>query len=241
MGNNRMVAAVGTLAVALSLVLGTVSGSGGTTADAVPSRADLDAVSAAIPTAQLPAVTDSDSESATIRRAGEKAVASAVATSDCDGCGGRSAVVQVVRVSHRVAVAADNTATAWSSCANCRSSAVSVQVVIADDPVLLTVNNRALALNVTCTRCTTSAAAIQLIFAGGNRPELSAQARSAIARLETELAGRLSPSGHLRSGQTPDTSPQSSADQVAAQMEKIVAAEFGAGAVQRSVSVQVTG
>jgi hypothetical protein len=117
---------------------------------------------------------------------------------------------------------------------------VSVQVVFADDPALLTVNNRALALNVTCTGCTTSAAAIQLIFAGGNRPELSAQARNAIALLETELAGRLSP-GHLRSRQTPDTTPESSADQVAAQMEKVVAAEFGTVAVQRSVSVQVTG
>lgn len=202
--------------------------------------AEIDAAAAAIPSADTPTVMDHTVETERTGRAGVKAVASAVATSDCDGCDGRATVLQVVHVNGRNDAAADNSAAAWSSCVGCASSAVSVQVVVARDPAVLTANNRALALNVACDGCTTTAAAIQFVVTGENRRDLTAQARELIAQLEAQLADRLSNTARPEARRLDGVTAERLVEDTAQELERIIGSEIG-GTVQRSIDVQVAG
>lgn len=199
----------------------------------------LDTASSAIPSTADPAVTDIAQSTARSRAAGAKAVSSSVATSNCDSCSGQSTVFQIVYFDGAGTAKADNTAAAWSSCSDCMSSAVSVQLVVARRAQPLTVNNRAVALNANCTRCTTTAAAIQFVIAGGTRHDLSAQATTMIAQIQKQLADRLT--SPARSGaqrlQAPEAKSQ--VDDAAGRLAAIILSDIGATITARSIDVQV--
>ncbi|MFD4422234.1 hypothetical protein ACFWN7_12135 [Agromyces sp. NPDC058484] len=253
----RMRARVASLSAAV-VIVGTLVGTAANAA--VPSdwvwdwtdrhdriSSSLDTAAAAIPTAENPAVADNAVSEVRVRKPDLKGVASAVATSDCDGCDGRSTVFQVVYFNGRGAASADNSATAWSSCVGCSSSSVSVQLVVIRHPETITVNNRALALNVACDGCTTTSAAIQFVLAGGTRHDLSTQARELIAEIEEQLADRLAGAAQPDAAQ-PDARQRDGAssedlvEETAQQLEDIILSDLGVEvSLQRSVDVQVGG
>ncbi|WP_125610270.1 hypothetical protein [Specibacter cremeus] len=198
----------------------------------------LDAASSAIPSTANPTVGDNAVATARTSSSAAKAVASSVATSNCDGCSGTSTTFQVVYFTGTAATG-DNTAAAWSSCTGCTSSAVSVQLVVARRAQPLTVNNRALALNSGCVDCNTSAAAIQFVIAGGSYRELSSQAKALISEIQAELADRLQQPA--KNSQRRMAAPEAKAlvDDTAARLSKIIVSAVGGAAVQRNVDVQV--
>lgn len=199
----------------------------------------LDTASSAIPSAALPTVTDSALSTARSRSGGAKAVASSVATSNCDGCAGRSTVFQVVYFDGAGGAAADNTAAAWSSCTGCASSAVSVQLVVARRAQPLTVNNRAMALNVSCVQCTTTSAAIQFVIAGGLRRDLSSTAKGLIDQIQTQLADRLASSAQPGADRLRGPDAKTLADDTANRLAAIILSDVGATVTQRSIEVDV--
>lgn len=199
---------------------------------------DLDTASSAIPTSATPTVTDSAQWTARSRSVGAKAVASSVATSNCDGCAGRSTVFQVVYFDGSGA-AADNTAAAWSSCSGCASSAVSVQLVVARRAQPLTVNNRAVALNVNCVQCTTTSAAIQFVIVGGLRRDLSSQAKALIAQIQTQLSDRLAPAPKSGGARLREQDAKGTVDDTASRLAAIILSDTGATLTKRSIDVQV--
>lgn len=199
----------------------------------------LDTASAAIPSEAIPAVTDSAQSTAQTRSNDAKAVASSIATSNCDGCSAQSTVFQVVYFRGSGGAAADNTSAAWSSCAGCTSSAVSVQLVIARQAQPLILNNRALAVNANCVECTTTSAAIQFVIAGGNRRDLSAQAKAMIAEIQTQLADRLAPDASSGDPQLRSPEAKSLVDDTADRLAAIILSDIGATLTQSSIDVQV--
>ena len=74
---------------------------------------------------------------------------------------------------------------------------MSVQLVLAQRVEQLTVNNRALALNVACDACVTSAVSMQFVIAADRRRDISSEAVELIAQIEAELAARLAATGTL--------------------------------------------
>lgn len=203
--------------------------------------ARLDTASSAMPTAEDPTVSDHATSTVHAGRSESKGVASAVATSDCDGCAGTSTAFQVVYFDAADAAgAADNSAVAWTSCVDCSSSAVSVQLLIVRDPARLAVNNRALAVNVACDACATSATAIQFVLAGGPKRELTNRSRDLISQIEQQLAERLSGSS-ADSRQRDESTAYGLADETARQLEQVILSDLGGTTVQRSIDVQVAG
>lgn len=234
------VIALATTTVLASVAAGIPAGSGRSPGHDDRSRS-LDTVASAIPTPADPTATDTAEAAMHTAKAGSKAVASAVATSNCDGCDASATTFQVVYLDGRGDAAADNTAAAWSSCTGCRASAVSVQLVVARRAEALTVNNRALALNVACTGCVTSAAAIQFVIAGGSRRELSEQARALIDEIRAELADRLAGSPRATERRSTAPSAEALAAETADRLEDVIVSALGPASVRRHVDVQVAG
>ena len=199
----------------------------------------LDTASSAIPTSAIPTVSDSAQWTVRSRSVGAKAVASSVATSNCDGCAGRSTVFQVVYFDGAGAAAADNTAAAWSSCSGCASSAVSVQLVLARRAQPLALNNRAVALNVNCVQCTTTSAAIQFVIAGGSRRDLSSQAKALIAQIQTQLSDRLAPAAKSGGAPLRGQDAKGLVEDTASRLAAIILSDVGATLTKRSIDVQV--
>jgi Fe-S cluster biogenesis protein NfuA len=197
----------------------------------------LETASSAIPTAANPVVSDTAQGAARISASPAKAVASSVATSNCDGCDAQSTTLQVVYFDGSTGASADNTATAWSSCVGCASSAVSVQLVVAHRSMPVTVNNRALALNAVCAGCTTTSAAIQFVVAGDTKRELSEQAKVLIARIQAQLADRMTDSSADQGQQKAQA--DSLATETAKKLESVIISDLGPASVQRLVDVQV--
>ncbi len=197
----------------------------------------LDTASTAIPTAGQPTVEDSAQSTVRTASSTNKAASVSMATSNCDGCSGVATTFQVVYFDGKK-VNADNSAAAWSSCVGCSSSAVSVQLVVARRAAALTVNNRALALNVECTECTTTSAAIQFVISGGTRRDLSAQAKDMITQIQAELGQRLQSTPHSQGLQRSAPQAKSLADDTAARLAQIILKDVGAASVQRHVDVQ---
>ncbi|TXN32331.1 hypothetical protein [Lacisediminihabitans profunda] len=216
-------------------------GSGHTDVDRLVGVGRFDTASSAIPTAAQPTAADRVDATAHAGRNAPKSVASAVATSNCDGCQGTATTFQVVYFDGSGPALADNTATAWSSCASCGASSVSVQLVVVRRAQPITVNNRALALNVACTGCSTSAAAIQFVIAGGTRRELSAQAHALIDQIQTELAASLAPAPQSNSRRLAAPQLESLATQAADRLQKIIVSGTGAASVQRSIDLKLGG
>lgn len=197
----------------------------------------LDTASTAIPTAGQPTVADSAQSTVRTSSSTNKAASVSMATSNCDGCSGVATTFQVVYFDGRKA-SADNSAAAWSSCAGCASSAVSVQLVVARKATQLTVNNRALALNVNCTECTTTSAAIQFVISGGTRRDLSTQAKDMITQIQAELGQRLQTTPRNQGLQRSAPQAKSLTDDTAARLAQIILKDVGAASVQRNVDVQ---
>jgi hypothetical protein len=154
------------------------------TAATAPGSADL--VATAHAAVGMAAPVDVRSGVGRLPRGGH-ARSTATASAECVGCDGRARTVQVV-YADGPEVEADNVAAAWSSCVDCGSSSVAVQLVLLGRKATrVTLANRALALNAACDGCTTSALAVQFVIAGGNRRELSSQARKRLAELATQL------------------------------------------------------
>jgi hypothetical protein len=181
---------LGTLLLATS-VPGAASAAGRGPSNDLRSSISLDAASSAIPTTARTAVTDSANATAVLEGQGRKAVATAVATSGCDGCSGTATTFQTVLVKQGGAAIADNVATAWSSCSSCSSSAVSVQIITGPSASSVEVNNRSLALNAGCTACTTTAVALQFLVIGGSQRELSGTTKALIQQIEQDLGIQL--------------------------------------------------
>jgi hypothetical protein len=246
---NARIASIGTTIAVAGMLLAGASATSATTAGTDRSHgggprwsSNLDTASSAMPTTEDPQVADHAIASVHTREADAKGVASAVATSDCDGCAATSTTFQVVYFDARRAVAsADNSAAAWSSCVDCSSSAVSVQLVVARDPVELNVNNRALALNVECDTCATSAAAIQFVLAGGTKRDLTTASRQLISEIEEQLADRLADATAPSARGLDAAAAQGLADDTAERLEAIILSDLGGASLERSVDVQIAG
>jgi hypothetical protein len=197
----------------------------------------LDTVSTAIPTVGQPTVSDSAESAVRTSSSTTKAGSVSIATSNCDGCSGVATTFQVVYFDGKMA-SADNSAAAWSSCAGCSSSAVSVQLVVARRATTLTVNNRALALNLECTECRTTSAAIQFVISGGTRRDLSTQAKDMIGQIQAELGQRLQHTPPSQGLQRSAPLAKSLTDDTAARLAQIILKDVGATSVQRNIDVQ---
>lgn len=191
----------------------------------------LDVASSAIPTSAQPLVTDAARADTALYPGSGKAVANAVATSNCDGCSGTATTLQVVSAQDGGAAIADNVATAWSSCSNCSSSSVSVQIVTGSKASAVAVNNRSLALNVACSSCTTSAIALQFVVIGGSQQELSAATKALVRQIEQELGVKLS------AGPKDHSTVQRDADDAAARAKAAIAGDTKASDVRARVEV----
>ncbi|MDQ4504169.1 hypothetical protein [Sinomonas sp. ASV322] len=202
----------------------------------------LDAASSAIPTSARPLVTDAARSEAVLRPEGGKAVATAVATSGCDGCSGTATTLQTVTLAGRAAAIGDNVATAWSSCAGCSSTAVSVQIITGPKAAAVQANNRSLALNVACSGCRTTAVALQFVILGGTRRDLSAQTKALIQRIEQELGLTLS-AQNARKDDDPSESghddARRSADESAERARQAIKDDTGADDVSTRVDVEI--
>ena len=220
---------------------GVVAAGAESSVDGNERRDDLTTMTSAIPTEATPSVHESAQDEVRVTRDTRKAEASAIATSDCDGCDAQSTTFQIVEIRGRGTgpAAADNSAVAWSSCIGCSSSAVSVQVVLAQRVEQLTVNNRALALNVACEACVTTAVSMQFVIAADKRRDISSEAEDLIAQIEAELAARLAQPAPSADSRAAAPSPEALADEAASSVEEILTEEIGSAAVQRSVAVHV--
>lgn len=109
----------------------------------------------------------------------------ASASATCDDCTADAGALHVVYLERPTEASLDNVAVAWAQCVGCRATALSVQVVVLRSPQTVRANNRALAVNATCERCLTSAAAFQLVVVGGRKDRLS---RAAHEELEQWVA-----------------------------------------------------
>ena len=231
-----VLAAAATLALTGSVV-GPVASS-----DASPGRyqwrADLDAASTAIPSEAQPSVQSSDRSLIRTWAKNSKATAVAATMTNCDGCSGDATTLQVVYFDGSGPVAADNVANAVSQCQGCGGSAVSVQVVIARKADQLIVNNRALALNVGCDGCQTTAAACQFVLIGGSRRDLSAAAKDLIGQLQDALAGKLATATQAPQSQA-RVSAEADTASIADQLQAVLVQDTGSTSVQRNVDVQV--
>ncbi|MCH6471281.1 hypothetical protein [Sinomonas terrae] len=226
-----LVLALLALALAGSSAAGPASAQGRGPSDDVRASGSLDVSSSAIPTVAQPLVTDSARSDTVLGPGSGKAVATAVSTSNCNGCSGSATALQTVSVSSGAPAMADNAATAWSNCANCSSSAVSVQIVTGSSASSVTANNRSLALNVACTSCTTTAVALQFVVIGGSQRALSASTKALIKQIEQQLGIKLSVGPQNR------TSVQKDADDAAAQAKSAIANDTKAADVKTKVEV----
>jgi hypothetical protein len=113
-----------------------------------------------------------------------------------------------------------------------------VQLVVARRAQPLVVNNRSLAVNAACEGCSTSAAAIQFVIAGGTGRTLTQQARELIGQIQVELADRLAPpAGTERRGKAPDAN--AIAEAAAEELEQILVTDLRVSTIERSVDVMV--
>ena len=246
MRSRHLLTLITVLAAAATLALtGSVAGPV-STADASPGRsqwrADLDAASAAIPTAAQPTV---QTATQSLIRAGTrntKATAVAAGSTGCDGCSGTATTLQVVYFDGAGTVSADNVANALSQCPGCSggasTAAVSVQVVIARRADQLIVNNRSFAANVACDGCATTACALQFVLVGGSRRDLSAASKDLIGQLQDALAGKLAATTGQPSPQA-RSSAQSATASIADQLQAVLVQDTGSTTVQRNIDVQV--
>ncbi|NUP74423.1 MAG: hypothetical protein HOQ07_07220 [Sinomonas sp.] len=204
--------------------------------------ASLDAASSAIPTSTHPLVTDAARSEAVLRPSGGKAVSTAVATSNCDGCSGTATTLQTVRVTGNAPAAADNVATAWSSCSACSSTAVAVQIITGPRAASIEVNNRSLALNVLCSGCKTTAVALQFVIIGGSQKELSSATKALITQIEQELGLKLSASStRARSPEDSRDDAQRDADDAANRAKDAIKSDTQAQDVKAHVEVETGG
>ena len=102
-----------------------------------------------------------------------KADTSATTSTGCTGCAADAVTLHVLYLSRSHAAHLENAAVTWvQQCGQCRSTALSVQVVVVGRGEV-TANNRALAVNATCSDCATSAAAYQLVVMEPREERLS--------------------------------------------------------------------
>jgi hypothetical protein len=152
---------------------------------------DFDLVASANPA--TPHTSDTDRTATFERARGKRTQADAVASASatCNSCTGTATAVQVIYFGKARRGTADNMATAWSSCRNCRTTSVSLQVLVARPGTDLTIRNRALAVNASCTGCSSAAVAVQLVVITKEHEAFSRRGREQLAalasRLETEL------------------------------------------------------
>jgi len=180
---------LGATVLAASLLLATTATSG----TLIQRRGqDFDLVASANPA--TPQSTDVDRTAMFDRGHGKRTQADAVAGSSatCTGCSGTATAVQVISFGKARTGTADNLANAWATCSGCRATSLSVQVLLVRPGGTVTARNRALAVNVACTSCTTAAVAVQLVVVT-KHDTLSRQGRKDLqaltAQLESELAG----------------------------------------------------
>jgi hypothetical protein len=200
-------------------------------------NANLDAAASAIPTSGQPSATDQEADLLRVRQRSAKSTAVSTATSNCDGCHGEAITVQVIYFDGAGPNAADNIATAVSQCKDCSSTAASLQLVFAKQSDQLIVNNRALSINAACDGCATNATAIQLVYVGGARRDLSAATKTLVASLQATLADQIGSAPAAKSGAA-TAQVQSDVNSVADQLEAIVWAETGSSPIQRNIDIQ---
>jgi hypothetical protein len=94
-----------------------------------------------------------------------------------------------------------------------------VQIITGENAKSVNVNNRSLALNVACTSCTTTAAALQFVVIGGTDRSLSATTRSLIRQIEQDLGIKLAVNGKSHAA------AQRDADDAAAKAKAAIAAD----------------
>lgn len=119
----------------------------------------------------------------------------AVASAVCDGCHGHSVALHTVFLANPRTAVARNVATAWSSCSTCEASALSVQIVVLRRSFAVKAVNRALASNVACESCRTSAAAYQLVLLSDTGGPLSQKQREELLAWVKERASELRAGG----------------------------------------------
>lgn len=148
----------------------------------------ISVVSSAQPSDADPAVTDEAYRAGWTQQRDVDTDTVATASAGCDGCRGTARTVQVLDVGRARRVHADNVATAWSSCSGCGSDVVSVQVLLTRPATDLTVNNRALAVNVDCSGCDSTAAAYQVVVSTTRWVDVEALRDEVVAWVGTATA-----------------------------------------------------
>ena len=163
----------------------------------------------------------------------------ATASSACDGCTGDAVTLQIVYLRHARDMTVENLASAMSSCVGCASSALSVQVVIGQTPQVLTANNRSMAVNSSCTGCTTTAAAYQFVLVSNSQRDLSRQGRALVAQIRDEMEQLLS------ARQVPQVSQPDSTERLRAALESsgnrlqaVLAADLKARPAKRQLDLR---
>jgi DNA-directed RNA polymerase subunit M/transcription elongation factor TFIIS len=171
-----------------SLLLGAV---GGSSMLSHRKGHDFDLVASAHPATRHTSDTDRTAmfERARGKRIQADAVANASAT--CDSCRGTATAVQVIYFGNTRKGTADNMATAFSSCRDCGATSVSLQVVVARPGTNLTTRNRALAVNTSCSSCSTAAVAVQLVVITKKHRAFSREGREQLQALASQLEAEL--------------------------------------------------
>ena len=224
-------------AVAVAGIASPVQGSAATPSAGGPlSRGDVDAASSALPTSADPTVSDRTTNIARTGQPGAHATAVSTASTNCDGCHGDAFTFQVIYLDGTGGKTADNVATAWSQCTGCSSAAISVQVVVARNLNQVTVNNRALALNVACTKCITRSAAVQFVLLGGPGHNLTTFNADKVAQLHQTLSDALWGAGPTAS--TNQTCVRTNATPAADTLEAALVAETGATSARHTIDIQ---
>lgn len=206
-------------ALAAGLASGAMHGADHESSDDV--RSSLDLAASALTGPNTPEAVD---DAWLIARSGHrpaKVDTSASASASCDDCTADSTSVHIVYLDRPIQTTLDNVSIAWSECTHCRATAVSVQVIVLRSPQTIIANNRALALNASCTACVTGAAAFQLVVIGDRRDRLSRSAQAELREWVASLAAELrNAAGVARRAATgAGTSTTSALDQLEAMVD----------------------
>lgn len=112
---------------------------------------------------------------------------SAAAINTTDGSSVFKLAFDIRRVMNGV-VDQQNAALAYASCESCEAVAISFQIVLVmSDPSVVSPENLAVAINESCSLCTTYAGAFQFVFGNGGRVRFTGAGQKELSEIRNEL------------------------------------------------------
>ena len=112
-----------------------------------------------------------------------------------------------------------NVALAYANCESCQTVAISFQIVLVmSDPSVVSPENLAVAINESCSLCTTYAGAYQFVFGNGGRVRFTGAGRNELSEIRKQLR-------QLEGEDLTDAELSSRVDELATRVRTVIATE----------------